>query len=93
MKSLVLIRRALGATHYKMAKLLGVTQSAYTYYETHTTSVRLDVLCRIREIAQLSWEEFGKMLEMEALTIEPERRGRKPDTDATPIAGRWRKKV
>jgi transcriptional regulator with XRE-family HTH domain len=60
-----LIRDKLGFTKYRMGQELGVSTTAIYQYEDKAESMRLDVLCRLRQVSGMSWNEFGKMLDGE----------------------------
>ena len=58
-------------THYRFAKMLGVSIQAVQYIfgvtARHRTrkSMNLKLLCRLRKVSTLSWAQFGRLLDKE----------------------------
>lgn len=77
-----IIRERLGVTSYGLWRALRragveITQAGVDAYERKPPrSMRLDVLCALKRISGMSWEELGKELEKEFGLVD-ERRSRK----------------
>jgi len=70
------IQERLGVTAYTLAKMIGVTQQAVRLYtgQTKTSRARqgmnLGVLCKLRKVSGMSWQQFGNELDREFLKDE-----------------------
>lgn len=64
-KFLKTIRENLGLTQYGLAKKLGVMPNQVANFEEKGRQMPLGMLCKIRELSGLSWEELGEMLDKE----------------------------
>jgi hypothetical protein len=73
MKLIGKVRELLGIeTNYKLSKLLNshgieITPNGVQQYEVSAKGMRLEVLCVLRKLCGLSWEQFGKELDAEFL--------------------------
>lgn len=65
MRFLKKLRESRGLTAYGMAKLLGMIPQTYLHYETKAKGIQLEILASIREKLELTWEELGKMIDIE----------------------------
>lgn len=61
------IKKAAGCSTYRLARNVGISPSLMDYYLNRGTGVRLDLLCRLRKTAGLSWVQLGKLLDDEFL--------------------------
>jgi hypothetical protein len=57
------IRKKLGASHYRMAKLLQRTQRGYTILEESGQKYRLRDIIVLKIVSGLNWEQFGDLIE------------------------------
>lgn len=70
------IQERLGVTAYALAKMLGVTQQAVRLWTGQTKTQRaregmnLRVLCRLRKVSGMTWQQFGRELDQEFLRGE-----------------------
>lgn len=67
MKFLKKLRDSRGLTKYSMAKLLGMIPNTYNHYEDKAEGIKLDTLAHIRTTLGLTWDELGKMIDVEVL--------------------------
>lgn len=51
-------REQLGLSQQQVARQLGITRSAYAYYETGVSSPRLPTLCKLAKLYHVSYEEL-----------------------------------
>jgi transcriptional regulator with XRE-family HTH domain len=53
-KRLITERKKLGLTQEQIAKQLGITRSAYTYYETNKTQPSLETAIKLADVMKVS---------------------------------------
>lgn len=68
------IQKERGWSRYRLAKELGISQTSLNYYAANPGSIKLPLLCRLREIIELSWEKFGKFIEEQHAEIVRKKR-------------------
>jgi len=65
-KIIALAMRRLGVSRYELSKRLGISDQALAYIaRKDARAVRISVLCRLREVLDISWAEFGGLLDGE----------------------------
>jgi len=58
-------RIELGLTQYGMAKILELLIGTYAHYETKAQGINLAILNKIRVKMGWSWEDLGRLIEIE----------------------------
>jgi len=56
------VRRAKKLGRYDMAKLVGISYSAWRYREKMKEQYRIGEIVALKEISGLTWEEFGQLM-------------------------------
>lgn len=59
------IRESKGLTRYALAKLLGVMPQTVDWWEDRASGRGYEMLVELRQIAGLSWDQMGEMLDKE----------------------------
>ena len=57
------VQKERGWSRYRLAKELGISQTSLNYYVRNPASIKLPLICRLREIAALVWDKYGRVLD------------------------------
>jgi len=58
-------------TVYGLAKAIGTTPQRIDKLESSAQGCKMDVLCALRKVFGLTWEQLGKLIEAEAGSMVP----------------------
>lgn len=65
MKFVKIIRENLGLTRYRLARELGEATQTIDNLEEKARLIRPELLCKIRKLSGLSWNQLGLLLDKE----------------------------
>lgn len=65
MRFLKKLREDKGLSQYEMATFLGLRPQTYFYYEKKAQGINLATLVDIRGKLEVSWQELGRLIELE----------------------------